>query len=78
MRSQPTRPRNPDPSPRVRDAYEDVIAKMHQLARVLEAEGADNWALAVRQDADAYHTRMTRNLSKLETANDNGGTDATH
>lgn len=62
----------------MRDAYEDVIEKMHQLARVLEAEGADNWALAVRQDADAYHVRMKRNLSKLATANDNGGSDAAH
>jgi hypothetical protein len=79
MRSEPKSPRDTNPVPRVKWAYQDVIDKMHELARTLEAEGADNWAQAVRADADAYHVRMTRNVMKLQTANDNGGSsDATH
>jgi hypothetical protein len=59
----------------VKWAYQDVIDKMHELARALEAEGADTWAEAALKDADAYHVRMQRNLMKL-VANDNGGRDA--
>jgi hypothetical protein len=68
----------PDPAVRVRDAYQDAVLAMHQLARVLEAEGLDNFALASRTDADAYHVRMKLALRQLEIANDNGGSDATH
>lgn len=78
---QKRQPRNPDPTARVkeaRDAYEDVVLKLHQLARKLEALGSDNFAAAARIDADAYHVRMKLNLRKLETANDNGGSHETH
>lgn len=78
MRSQPTSPRFSDPATRVRDAYQDTVLKMHELARVLEAAGADNYAKAVRQDADHYHVKMKLALRQLEIANDNGGPDATH
>ena len=54
-------------------AYQDVIDKMHELARELEAIGADTWAEAARKDADAYHVRKTRNIMKLSAANENGG-----
>jgi hypothetical protein len=57
----------------VKWAYQDVIDKMHELARELEAIGAETWAAAARKDADAYHVRMTRNLMKLSAANENGG-----
>lgn len=68
-----------DPATSVRDAYQDVVLKMHELARVLEAVGLDNFGIASRQDADAYHVKMQlalRQLAKL--ANDNGGSNATH
>jgi hypothetical protein len=77
-------PRYPDPIARVdkptriRDAYQDVVLKMHELARTLEALGEDNFAVAARVDADAYHVRMKLNLRKVETANDNGGSHETH
>lgn len=82
MRSQPTSPRDTDPAARLRqarDAYQDVVIALHELARKLEALGSDNYALAARQDADAMHVRMKLNLRQLEIANDNhGGGDATH
>jgi hypothetical protein len=51
---------------------------MHQLARVLEAEGLDNYAGATRIDADHYHVKMKLALRQLEIANDNGGSHETH
>ena len=67
-----------DPSAHVRDAYQDVVLALHQLARTLEALGSDNFAAAARADADAMHVRMKLNLRKLEAANDNGGSHETH
>lgn len=76
---QKRRARNPDPIARVRDAYQDAVLKMHELARVLESEGLDNFALASRADGDAYHVRMQLALRQLEKlGNDNGGGHETH